>query len=69
MRSQIAGSGVHAACSAKWQCADDAHAAILGKWWPRVSSMCCGDSHTVFAYTFAQKCIGASVTFDLCMYT
>ena len=34
MRSQIAGSGVHAACSAKWQCADDAHAAILGKWWP-----------------------------------
>jgi hypothetical protein len=34
MRSQIAGSRVHAACSAKWQCADDAHAAILGKWWP-----------------------------------
>ena len=33
MRSRIAGSGVHAACSAKWECADDAHAAILGKWW------------------------------------
>ena len=37
------------------------------------SSRCCGDNHMVFANcsvcTFAQKCIGTSLTFGVCMYT
>ena len=69
MRSQIAASGVHAACSAKWQCADDAHAAILGKWWPIPHQDAVVTTTQCSACTFAQKCIGVSVTIGVCMYT
>ena len=68
-RSQIAGSGVHAACSAKWECADDAHAAILGKWWPIPHQDAVVTTTRCSACTFAQKCIGVSVTIGVCMYT
>ena len=67
--SQIAGSGVHAACSAKWECADDAHAAILGKWWPIPHQDAVVTTTQCSACTFAQKCIGVSVTIGVCMYT
>ena len=67
--SQIAGSGVHTACSAKWECADDAHAAVLGKWWPISHQDAVVTNKRCSAHTFAQKCIGASVTFGVCMCT
>ena len=69
MHSQIAGSGVHASCSAKWECADDAHAAILGKWWPIPHQDAVVTTTRCSACTFAQKCIGVSVTIGVCMYT